>query len=151
APARAADLFVTGDLGISRFTGHADATNDLVGITNHGSGHDDTPVWGGALGAVAPLSDALPWKWRMPGFGVPYWPGHEWRFREGDEMGSPSWPLRFEVEHLRGRDAEITTHSFNPLDSYRVDASAWTLMGKLRLDLPISAPMEAMFGRVPFL
>jgi hypothetical protein len=151
APAHGAELFVTGDLGISQLHGRGVGTNDIVAISNAGRSEDATPVWGGALGAVSPMNEVLPWKWRMPGFGVPYWPGHEIRFREGDEMGLPAWPVRLEVEHLRGRNADLTTPSFNPLDSYRSNIKNWTLMGKVRLDMPISAPVQAVYGRVPFL
>ena len=137
APARASELYVSGDLGISWTSGEGNARNDIVGLTNKGTGEDATPVYGGALGAIFPMDAVMPWKWRMPGF------REEWSF--------PEWPVRFEVEHLRGRDAELATPSFNPFDSYRVDVNAWTLMGKVRLDLPISSPIEAVYGRVPFL
>jgi hypothetical protein len=151
APARSAELFVSGDLGISWVSGKGVGTNDIVAISNSGSSEDATTVYGGALGAVFPMNAALPWKMRMPGFGVPYWPGRELRFREGDEMSFPAWPVRLEVEHLRGRSAHLTTPSFNPFDAYRLDVKSWTLMGKLRVDLPISPPVQAVYGRVPFL
>jgi len=60
--------------------------------------------------------------------------------------------VRTEVEHLRGRDAQLTTASFTPLDAYRSDAESWTLMGKLRLDIPVRSPVHALLGRrAPFL
>jgi len=151
SPARGAELFLAGDLGISFFHGRGVGTNDIVNISNAGHSEDSTPVYGGALGAMFPLSAALPWKMRMPGFAVPYWPGRELRFRESDEFGFPDWRVRVECEHLRGRDAEMTTPSFNPFDAYRVDAKSWTLMGKMRIDLPVRAPIDALYGRVPFL
>ena len=93
----------------------------------------------------------LPWRMRLPGFGVPYWPGHELRFQGGEDVRFPDWETRFEVEYLRGRDAELTTPSFNPLDAYRSDVKAWTLMGKMRLDVPIRTPVARCSARVPFL
>jgi hypothetical protein len=60
-----------------------------------------------------PMNAALPWRMRVPSFGVPYWPGHEWRVDGSEGFGFPDWGMRLEVEHLRGRDAEMTTPSFN--------------------------------------
>jgi hypothetical protein len=37
-PARAADLYLAGDLGISWFGGEGTGTNDIVGVSNRGSG-----------------------------------------------------------------------------------------------------------------
>jgi opacity protein-like surface antigen len=134
-PARAADLYLAGDLGISWFGGEGTGTNNIVGVSNTGSNDDVTPVYGAALGTVFPLNAVLPWQMRMPG-------GDEWQF--------PEWEVRTEVEHLRGRDAEIATPSFNALDTYRVDAESWTVMGKARLDVPLRTPIRAVMGRVPF-
>jgi opacity protein-like surface antigen len=150
-PAHAADLYLAGDLGISWYGGDGKGTNDLVGITNKGSSDDQTPVWGAALGAVFPLSSALPFKMRLPGFAIPYWPGHEMRYEGSDEATLPDWEMRTDVEYLNGRDAELATPSFNPLDTYRVDAHTWTLMGKVRLDVPLRTPVRALLGRMPAL
>lgn len=135
-PARAADLYLAGDLGISWFGGEGTGTNDIVGVSNRGSGDDVTPVYGAALGTVFPLNAALPWRMRLPGF--------------AEEVQFPDWEMRTEIEHLRGRDAELATPSFNALDTYRVDANSWTVMGKLRLDVPLRTPVRAVLGRVPF-
>ncbi len=151
SPARGTELYLAGDLGISWYEGRGVGVNDVVPSRDVGTSDDSSPVYGGALGVQFPLNAALPWKMRMPGFGVPYWPGRELRFREGDEFQFPDWSVRAEVEHLRGRDAELTTPSFNPLDSYRSDVKSWTLMGNLRIDVPIHTPVRAMYGRVPFL
>jgi opacity protein-like surface antigen len=150
-PARGLELYIAGDLGISWYEGRGVGVNDIVAITNSGNSEDASPVYGGALGVQFPLNDALPWKMRLPAFGIPYWPGRELRFREGDEFQLPDWGVRTEVEYLGDRDAELTTPSFNPLDSYRADVKSWTLMGNLRVDVPIDAPVRATYGRVPFL
>ena len=150
--APAATLFVSGDLGISWFSGDGVGTNDFLAVSNSGKSEDQTPVWGGSLGMMFPLSDALAWKMRIPGFGVPYWPGKEIRFEGGDAVTFPDWNTRIEVEHLRGRDAQLVTESFTPLDAYRSDIESWSLMGKLRLDVPIRTPVRALLGRrAPFL
>jgi hypothetical protein len=136
-PVQGSELYVTGELGVSQLSGEGVGTNDLVGISNEGSSEDATPVWGGGLGAIFPLNSILPWRMRVPGF--------------GEDVRFPDWETRFEVEYLRGRDAELTTDSFNPLDAYRSDIKTWTVMGKMRLDVPVRAPIDALFGRVPFL
>ena len=135
-PARAADLYVAGDLGISWFGGDGEGTITGIG-TNTGSNDDATPVWGAGLGMVFPLNAALPMRMRLPGM--------------AEEAQLPEWEVRTEVEYLAGRDAEIATPSFSALDSYRVDAQAWTVMGKVRLDVPLRTPVRATLGRVPFL
>jgi opacity protein-like surface antigen len=151
-PVRGAELYLSGDLGISWVDGDGVGVNDVVGNATAGVSEDATPVYGGALGAQFPMNAALPWRMRLPGFGVPYWPGRELRFEGSDDVRFPDWTVRTEVEYLRGRDAELTTPSFTPLDAYRSDAESWTLMGKLRLDIPVRSPVRALFGyRAPFL
>jgi hypothetical protein len=147
APAPGTELYVSGDLGISWLSGDGVGTNDVVGLSNSGKSEDATPVYGGALGVMFPLNAALPWRMRLPGFGVPYWPGRELRFEGGDDVRFPEWVTRFEIEHLRGRDAELVTPSFNPLDAYRSNVESWSVMGKLRLDVPIRTPVRALLGR----
>ena len=151
SPVGASKLYVTGELGVAQIAGEGEGTNDLVGITNAGKSEDASPVWGGGLGAIFPLNEMLPWRMRLPSFGVPYWPGHEVRFHGGEDVRFPDWDVRWEVEYLRGRDAELTTDSFNPFDAYRSDVKTWTVMGKTRLDVPVRAPIDAVWGRVPFL
>jgi hypothetical protein len=152
APARGAQqLYLAGDLGISWLSAKGVGTNDIVAITNSGTSEDSTPLYGGELGVLFPMSDALPWRMRLPSFDVPYWPGHAWRFEGSDDVRFPGWQMRAAAEHTRGRNAQLTTPSFNPLDSYRSDVESWTLMGTLRLDIPIRAPIDALYGRVPFL
>jgi opacity protein-like surface antigen len=135
-PARAADLYVAGDLGISWFGGEGTGTIDVVG-TNKGSNDDASPVFGAALGMVFPLNTMLPARMRFPGI--------------TEEKALPDWEVRTEVEYLTGRDAEIATPSFNALETYRVDAQSWTVMAKARLDVPLRTPVRAAFGRVPVL
>jgi opacity protein-like surface antigen len=150
-PAPAAELYLAGELGIASLSGDGTGTNDLVGITNSGSSNDASPVYGGALGIVFPLNAALPWHMRIPGFAVPYWPGRQLRFHGGEDVRFPDWGVRVEVEYLRGRDVDLSTQSFNALEPYRSDVESWSVMGKLRMDVPVRAPLYAMVGRVPFL
>lgn len=148
--ARAAELYLSGDLGISWTSIDGVGTNDIVGVSNSGSSEDSTPVYGGALGMMFPMNDVLPWRWNMPGFSVPYWPGRALRF-EGGETHFPDWEMRAEIEYLGGRDAELSTPSFNAIEPYRSDIESWSLMGKLRLDVPVRTPVRALLGRTPFL
>jgi opacity protein-like surface antigen len=137
SPARAAELYVAGDLGISWFGGEGEGRIDVVPGTDKGSNDDATPVFGGALGMVFPLNAALPARVQIP-----------WLV---EEAALPDWEVRTEVEYLTGRDAEIATPSFAPNETYRVDAQSWTVMAKARLDVPLRTPVRAAFGRVPFL
>jgi len=149
-PAQAAELYLAGELGIASLSGEGTGTNDIVG-TNTGSSKDASPVYGGALGIVFPLNAALPWRMRIPGFAVPYWPGRQLRFHGGEDVRFPDWGVRVEVEHLRGRGVDLSTSGPNALEPYRSDVESWSVMGKLRMDVPVRAPIYAMVGRVPFL
>lgn len=151
APARAAELYLAGDIGISNVDAEGDGFNSVVGIANSGESSDASPVYGVALGMAFPLDSAIPVRLRFPEFSIPYWPGRALRFHGGEDVRLPDWDVRFEVEHLRGRDVELATPSFAPLEPYRSDVGSWSLMGKLRLDVPVRTPLNAAIGRVPFL
>jgi opacity protein-like surface antigen len=133
-PAGAADVYLAGTLGISSAAGDARGFNSLAGVSSSGTGNDSSPVYGTALGMLFPLNAALPWRMRIPGFAIPYWPGRA---------------LRFELEWLGGRDFEISSPGANASLPYRSDVSGSSLMAVLRLDVPVQAPITAMFGRIP--
>ncbi len=149
--AGAADLYLTGNIGISALSGSGSGTNDFISQTHTGDDVDSTPVYGSSLGVAFPMSRALPWKTRMPRISIPYWPGKALSTDAEDELGFPDWPVRFEVEYLRGMDAELSTPGVNAIEPYRADYEAWSVMAKLRMDLPVRTPVRAIFGRVPFL
>ena len=122
APAQGAELYVSGDLGISWFSGDGVGTNDIVGDLELGQERGRHAGLGRRRSARSSRSTrCCPGACACPGFGVPYWPGRELRFEGGDDVRFPDWETRFEVEYLRGRDAELATPSFNPLDAYRSD------------------------------
>lgn len=149
--AAAADLFLRGDVGISAARGAAGGFNTFVPFVNGGSDEDSSPVYGGALGVAIPLNAAIPLRLRIPACGVPYWPGREWRFGGSEDWRLPDWETRLEVEGLFGRDFELSTAGFTPEVPYRSEVSSWSVMGNLSLDVPIQAPINALFGRIPLL
>jgi len=150
-PAGAADVYLAGSLGISSASGDASGTNSLAGVSSSGTGDDSSPVYGTSLGILFPLNAALPWRLRIPGFAVPYWPGRELRYEGSEDASFPSWQTRFELEWLGGRNYEISSPGANGSLPYRSDVSGSSLMAVLRLDVPIQAPITAMFGRIPVL
>lgn len=150
-PAGAAELYLAGDIGISSIDAEGDGFNSVVDIANSGESSDSSPVYGVALGMAFPLDSAIPARLRIPDFEIPYWPGRALRFRGSEDVRLPDWDVRFEVEHLRGRDVELATPSFAALEPYRSDVGSWSVMGKLRLDVPVRTPLNAIVGRVPFL
>ena len=149
APAGAAEVYLAGNLGISSASGDASGFNSLAGVSSSGTGGDSSPVYGTGLGILFPLNGALPWRLRIPGFEIPYWPGRALRYEGSEDASFPSWQTRFEIEWLAGRDFEITTPGANSSLPYRSDVSGSSLMAVLRLDVPIQAPITAMFGRIP--
>jgi len=150
-PAGAAELYLAGDIGISSIDAEGDGFNSVVDISNSGESNDSSPVYGVALGMAFPLDSAIPARLRIPGFSVPYWPGRALRFHGSEDVRLPDWDVRFEAEYLRGRDVELSTPSFAALEPYRSDVGSWSVMGKLRLDVPVRTPLNAIIGRVPFL
>jgi opacity protein-like surface antigen len=149
--AGAADLYLAGNIGISALSGDGSGTNDFINQTHSGSDVDSTPIYGSSLGVAFPLNRALPWKTQTPRLSIPYWPGRALETNGEEELGFPDWPVRFEVEYLRGVDAELSTPGVNPQEPYHADLEAWSVMAKLRMDLPIRQPVRAIAGRVPFL
>jgi opacity protein-like surface antigen len=148
-PAGAADVYLAGTLGISSAAGDARGFNSLAGVSSSGTGNDSSPVYGTALGMLFPLNAALPWRMRIPGFAIPYWPGRALRYEGSEDASFPSWQTRFELEWLGGRDFEISSPGANASLPYRSDVSGSSLMAVLRLDVPVQAPITAMFGRIP--
>ena len=151
APAGAAELYVRGDIGVSYGEVDASGYNEPVDTTNDGSSDDASPIYGAALGVAFELDDALPWRWRTPEVRIPYWPGRALEFGGSEESRFPSWPVQFELEYLQGRSLDLSTASFSPTDPYRSVADSWSLMGVLRLDMPVRPAVQKFLGRVPSL
>jgi opacity protein-like surface antigen len=174
-PSGAADLYISGDIGISSGTGDANGSNDFLRVPDPDpddnidpealantigfSSSDSSPVFGTALGVAFPLRGVIPWRMRVPEFGVPIWPGKRLSFGSED-FRAPEWETRIEVQWLGGRDYEIkgvggtTVDGFDftdPTRPYYGEIKASTVMANLRLDVPIQAPITALFGRLPIL
>jgi hypothetical protein len=146
----AADLYLSGSLGMSMATGDVKSSNTL-NIDSSGSDDDSSPVYGGALGVSFPLSELLPWRMRIPSFDVPYFPGHSVHFSGSEDFRFPGWRTQFEIEAQTGRDYQLITDGPSPLTKNIADVKSSSFMTNFRLDLPIQAPLHIFFGRLPFL
>jgi opacity protein-like surface antigen len=172
-PVCAADLYISGDIGISAGTGDASGENNFLQVPDpdpnddidpealaHAiqfSSGDSSPVWGATLGIAFPLRGIVPWRMRVPEFGVPIWPGKRLSFGSED-FRAPEWQTSFELQWLGGRDYELegvgglAVNGFDftdPTHPYHAKVDVSSLMANLRLDLPVQAPITALFGRLP--
>lgn len=149
-PADAADLYTSFRAGFSDATIEASGSNELSGTT---SGEDDnsSPLYGGAVGVAVPLSDVLPWALRIPSFDVPYWPGRSVHVSGTEHFRFPGWTTLIEAEAITGRDFTFETDGPSSLTPYRADVTSTSFMANVRLDIPIRAPLNALFGRLPML
>jgi opacity protein-like surface antigen len=148
--ARGAELYVSGNLGISFAQGDADYSNSL-GLELGGSDTDQSPTYGGALGMSFPLHELLPWRLRLPSFDVPYYPGRAWHVSGSEDWRFPGWRTQVEIEAQTGRDFEIITDGPNELVPFVSNVTSHSFMANVRLDVPIQAPLHVFFGRLPFL
>ena len=146
----AAELYVSGNLGISFAEGEADYSNNL-GLELGGSDSDQSPTYGGALGMSFPLRELLPWRLRLPSFDVPYFPGRSWHVAGSEDWRFPGWRTQVEIEGQTGRDFEIITDGPNALVPFVSRITSHSFMFNTRLDVPIQAPLHVFFGRLPFL
>lgn len=148
--ARAADLYVTGTLGISSATGDNKATNNF-NVNSSGSDDDSSPVYGGAIGMSFPLHELIPFRLRIPTFDVPYWPGRSLHFAGSEDFRFPGWRTALEIEGQTGRDYEIITEGAQAFVPVVSNVTSHSFMTNFRLDVPIQAPLHLFFGRLPFL
>lgn len=125
APARAADLYLSGRLAVSGATGDTGGATSF-GFAPSGSDSDSSPVWGGAFGLELGLDEPA----------------------QSADWSVPDWKLRLELEALGGRDYELRTEGADP---FFTEATAWTVMQNLWVDLPMRGAVSALFGRVPVL
>ena len=152
ATASAAELYMAGRIGISY--GDADGKGVIeLGPDVVGSGSDDdaSPVYGLAFGTAVPLRDVFPWALRFPSFDVPYWPGRALHFEGEEEFRFPGWRTLFEIEALFGRDYDFATSSGTAPSPYHSEVTSDAFMANMRLDVPLRAPLTALFGRMPML
>jgi opacity protein-like surface antigen len=126
APALAGDLYVSGRLGVSGATGDTGGST-IFGFSPSGSDSDSSPVWGTALGLEYRLDEPIP---------------------SATDSALADWRLRLELEGLGGRDYELRTQGADP---FFTEATAWTVMQNLWVDLPLHSAVTSLFGRVPVL
>jgi opacity protein-like surface antigen len=144
-PAVAAELYASGHVGYSIGTGEGSGSNELVGQTGNGDDGDTSPMYGGAFGIAVPLSQAI------PTFDLPYWPGRSLRINGRESFRLPGWRTLFEAEAITGRDFEFNIPGFSPLTPAVTEVESTTFLGNVRLDVPIQAPLNLLFGRLPML
>jgi opacity protein-like surface antigen len=123
--AQAGELFLSADLGISGGFASSGGSTDF--FDNTGSDSDSSPTYGLGFGLQAPMNEPLP---------------EDWQHR------IPSWPVMIDLEFTGGRDYEFLTDGADP---YRSQVTSWTVLNNARLDLPLYAPLEWAFGRLPIL
>jgi hypothetical protein len=143
--APAAELYVSGLAGFSSGAGEGSGSNDLIGESGSGEDTDASPMYGGAFGVAVPLSQAV------PTFDLPYWPGRSVRINGSESFRLPGWRTLFEAEGITGREFELSTPGHSTLTPYVTEARSTTFLGNVRLDVPIQAPLNLLFGRLPML
>ena len=121
----AADFYLSGNLVMSGATGEASGSTDFFDIS--GEDQDSSPGYGGALGFGVALDEMLPPVWGI----------------EHAELA-----FRWEVEGVLGRDFELRTEGG---DGFFSEASSWSVMTNLWLDVPVHPPLAWAFGRLPIL
>ncbi len=123
--APAADLYFSGNLVMSGAT--AEATGSTPFFTISGDDVDSSPGYGGSLGIGIGLEEMLPAFWGVEEAGL---------------------GLRWEFEGVLGRDFELRSEGG---DGFFTDATSWSAMTNLFLDVPIHPPLARLIGRVPIL
>jgi opacity protein-like surface antigen len=123
--ASAGEFYLSGGIGVSGGSGKSGGSTPF--FDNTGSDTDSSAMYGFALGFELPMNEPLPEQWH-------------------DVI--PNWPIMAEFEATGGRDYEFLTDGGDP---YRSDFTTWTVLHNFRFDLPVAAPFEAAFGRIPIL
>ena len=131
-PAHAADLYVTGILGLGPGTAETGGSVDFGGgggtFSNAGSDMDSSPIYGAAFGLEVSLADVFPESWDKP---------------------LPEYAMRFELEGVFGRDYELVTDSGT--DPYLSRVQSWSTVLNWYMDFPVHAGVSKLFGRVPLI
>jgi opacity protein-like surface antigen len=131
-PAGAADLYLSGSLSGSMpgsgTTGTASGKTDFFKVS--GEDTDSSPAYGGTLGIAFAMDEVLP---NIKQFEV------------------PSWVVRAEIEGLAGRSYEFRTDGANSDDFFTQVDNQFTVMPTTYLEVPVRAPIQWLFGRIPML
>ena len=149
--AGAAELYLGLGTGFSSGTGDGTGSLDLVAVAGSGEDSDASPFYGGVFGVAVPLSDVIPWSMQVPSFDVPYWPGRAVHFSGSDDFRFPGWRTQFEIEVMAGRDYDLEIPTNSPIAPFFAEVGSTTFMANARLDVPLHAPLNALFGRMPML
>jgi len=148
---QAADLYFGGAAGFSNATADATGSDILSGGSFSGEDDDASPIYGGTLGIAVPLSDVIPWALRIPSFDIPIWPGKSLHVAGTESFRFPGWRTLIEAEAITGRKFDFSTPGLSPTTPYQGELNSTSFLGNVRLDVPIQAPLTALFGRLPML
>lgn len=125
ADARAGELYLTGNLGISNTSASTSGNTDFFELS--GSDSDASPVYGGAFGYGFRLNEPID---RIL------------------DVRVPSWELRSEVAVEGGRSFEFRTDGG---DGFFTEVDSWAVLYNTWIEFPLHEPASWIFGRVPFL
>ena len=143
---QAAELYVTAEYGISQGLGSVDVNHQFDQAREDSD--DASPVLGAGLGLALPLHELLPLRMSLPRIDLPIWPGKALTFGGHEDWRFPDWDVRFELAYLDGREYDFRADGADP---WFTNGKARSLMATARLDLPVQAPLTALFGRIPIL
>lgn len=143
--AEAGQFYVSGDLAVAGTMGE---TSGTVAVGGSGSAisplstdeGDSSPVFGAALGFAFPLQHVMSWESpKMPRW-LPL------------DLSTPRWTIRTEFEWIGITDWEIRTNTPMVANAdFVTDVKTWGAFANLWIDMPLQGPVEAAFGRSPWI
>jgi hypothetical protein len=152
---QAADLYVNAEFGISLGIGTNDVSNSIdPGTPKSTESEDAAPVIGTGFGLAMPLYEIFPWSMSIPRVEIPIWPGKALTMGGQEHWTFPDWDTRFELAYIGAQEHDLRTRSGPPGGlgtTYFTTSSTHSLMATTRLEVPIQAPLNALFGRLPIL
>jgi hypothetical protein len=152
---QAAALYVNAEFGISLGIGTNDVANSLdPGAPKSAESTDAAPVIGSGLGLAIPLYEIFPWSLSPPRVEIPVWPGKALTLGGQEQWTFPDWDTRFELAYLGSQEHDLRTRTGPPGGlgtTYFTTSETHSLMLTTRLEVPIQAPINALFGRLPIL
>jgi opacity protein-like surface antigen len=90
----------------------------------------------------------------LPRVEIPIWPGKALTMGGHEDWSFPDWDMRLELAYLGAQEHDLRTRTGPPGGlgtTYFTTSETHSLMATTRLDVPIQAPLNALFGRLPIL